>query len=191
MGHSAVSYDVAMAAIIEGATRVTHLFNAMPPFHHRNPGLVGAAFDSHITGEIIADNIHVHPMMQRLLYKVKGKNEIVLITDSMRACLLGEGESELGGQKVIVKNKEARLEDGTLAGSILTMNEAIKNFMKNTSAPVEEVVAMATVNPAKELGVFGRIGSLEKAKQADIVILDKDFSVVETFIKGKEVYKKQ
>lgn len=190
MGHSAVSYDVAMAAIIEGASRTTHLFNAMSPFHHRNPGLVGATLDSHITAEIICDNIHVHPMLQRLVYKVKGKSEIVLVTDSMRGALLGEGVTELGGQKVLVKNKEARLEDGTLAGSILTMNEAVKNFMNNTHAPLEEVVGMVTINPAKELKIYDKVGSLEQGKIADITIFDKDLDIKQTFVEGKSAFVK-
>ena len=154
LGHSGADYDTALQAVMEGASHVTHLCNAMTGLHHRTPGLLGAALDSAVTCELIADNLHVHPAVQRLIYRTKGVAGLELITDSMRACGLSDGISELGGQTVIVKNGEARLADGTLAGSIVTLNRAMANFRKNTGATVPEVVRMVTENQAQELGLF-------------------------------------
>ena len=179
-----------MSAISKGATHVTHLFNAMTAFHHRNPGLAGAALDSNVNCELIVDNIHVHPAVQRLVYKVKGKSTIILVTDSMRACLQEDGISELGGQKVFVHNKIATLEDGTIAGSVLTMDRAIMNFIANTSAPLTDVIAMVTVNPAKELGLYKQLGSISPGKKADMVIFDNKINIKTTFIKGVQVFQK-
>jgi N-acetylglucosamine-6-phosphate deacetylase len=187
MGHTAADYAVAKKAIEKGIRHATHIFNTYLPFNHREPGAIGAALDSDIACELIADNIHVHPMMQRLLYKAKGKDKIMLITDSMRACLLGDGESELGGQKVFVKNKEARLQNGALAGSILPMNEAVLNFWQNTNAPLYEAVRMAGFNQAAELGETD-IGELSIGKKADIVLFDEKINVKQTFVNGKLVY---
>lgn len=190
LGHSGASYEEAMCAISKGATHVTHLFNAMSAFHHRKPGLAGAALDSNVNCELIVDNIHVHPAVQRLVYKVKGKSTIILVTDSMRACLQEDGISELGGQKVFVHNKIATLEDGTIAGSVLTMDRAIMNFLTNTGAPLPDVIAMVTVNPAKELGLYKQLGSISPGKKADMVIFDNKINIKTTFIKGVQVFKK-
>lgn len=190
-GHSAATYEQAMAAMDKtDFCHVTHLYNAMSPFHHRQPGLTGAALlNKKAHCELICDNLHVHPAAQKLAYQMKGKDGLILVTDSMRACLMGDGESSLGGQKVFVKNGEARLADGTLAASIAPMNQVILNFILNTGASIPEAVAMATVNPAKDLGVYDRIGSLEDGKQADIAVLDSnDFHVKQTVIAGELVY---
>jgi len=183
LGHSSATYEEALTAIKTGATHVTHLFNAMSSLHHRKPGLVGAALDSDAYVELICDNIHVHPMLQRLVYKLKSPDKIILITDAMRAALLGDGESELGGQKVFVRGPRATLADGTLAGSVLAMNAALRNFKVNTGAPIWKVVAMVTLNPARELGL-NKIGSLETGKMADLTIFDQDFKIKQTFING-------
>ena len=185
IGHSAATYEVAMAAIARGANHITHIFNAQTGFHHRKPGIVGAALDSNAIVELIADNVHVHPAAQRILYKIKPRSEIILITDSLRACGLGEGISELGGQKVFVKNNLATLEDGTIAGSVAKMNEILKNFCENTSIGVAEGVELITKNPAVELGIFDKVGSLEVGKCADITLFDDDFNVRKTFINVK------
>ena len=189
LGHSAADYDTALQAVREGASHVTHLCNAMTGLHHRTPGLLGAALDSAVTCELIADNLHVHPAVQRLIYRTKGVAGLELITDSMRACGLSDGISELGGQTVIVKNGEARLADGTLAGSIVTLNRAMANFRKNTGATVPEVVRMVTENQAQELGLFEKIGSLSPGAAADVTICNEDFAVLHTFVDGREVYK--
>ena len=189
LGHSAADYDTALQAVREGASHVTHLCNAMTGLHHRNPGLLGAALDSHITCELIADNLHVHPAVQRLIYQTKNITEIELITDSMRACGMTDGISELGGQAVIVKNGAARLTDGTLAGSVVTMNRAMANFRKNTGATIPEVVRMVTENQAQELGLFEKVGSLSPGAAADVTVFNDDFEVLQTFVDGREVYK--
>ena len=185
LGHSGADYDTALQAVMEGASHVTHLCNAMTGLHHRTPGLLGAALDSAVTCELIAD----HPAVQRLIYRTKGVAGLELITDSIRACGLSDGISELGGQTVIVKNGEARLADGTLAGSIVTLNRAMANFRKNTGATVPEVVRMVTENQAQELGLFEKIGSLSPGAAADVTICNEDFAVLHTFVDGREVYK--
>lgn len=188
IGHSNATYEEAMEAIDMGISSATHTFNAMTPFNHRQPGIVGAIFNSDIYCEIIADTIHVHPGIFNTLAKIKGKDRLILITDSMRAGCLKDGISELGGQKVIVKNSSARLEDGTLAGSILTLNKAIKNYMNNTDLKIYEVVNMASLNPAKILGIGNKVGSIEVGKDADITIFDNDFNIEQTIIRGEKIF---
>lgn len=185
IGHSAATYEIAMAAIERGANHITHLFNAQTGLHHRKPGVVGAALDSSAIVELIADNVHVCPAAQRIVAKVKPRSEIILITDSLRACGLGDGVSELGGQKVFVKGNVATLEDGTLAGSVATLNNVLKNFCANTGTDIAAAVEMVTKNPAVELGIFDKTGSLEVGKTADIVIFDEDFNIKQTFIRGQ------
>lgn len=191
VGHSAASYEEVRSIMADCPFyHVTHLFNAMTPLHHRKPGIVGAALlDPHAHCELICDNLHVHPAAQELVYRMKGQDGIILITDSLRACLLADGESELGGQKVFVHHGEARLADGTLAGSIAPMNEVVHHFLENSKAPLHEVIAMATANPARDLGVFEQLGSLEPGKLADIVLVSPDdFQVKKTLIDGQVVY---
>lgn len=188
LGHSGATYEEGLAAVKKGASHITHLFNAMTPLHHREPGLIGAALDTDVTCELIADNVHVHPALQRLVYKAKSFDRIILITDSMRACLQGDGCSELGGQNVFVSGQVAKLASGTIAGSVLTMDRAIANFLVNTKAPLPEVIAMVTLNPAKELGLEQKIGTISLGKQADLVIFDKDINIKNTFVKGVKIY---
>ncbi|AOT70321.1 N-acetylglucosamine-6-phosphate deacetylase [Geosporobacter ferrireducens] len=190
IGHSCATYDETLNAIKLGARSITHIFNAMTPLHHRNPGVVGAAMDDKdVNCELIADNIHIHPAIQRILLKVKGTEKIVLITDSMRASGMEEGCYKVAGQTVIVKDNSARLENGTLAGSILTMDRALKNFRDNTGVPIEEAVKTVTFNPARLLGIYDRTGSLEKGKDADIVIFNEEFNIAYTFVRGDQCYK--
>ena len=189
LGHSAADYALARQAIEDwGVTHVTHLFNAMSSFQHRAPGLVGAALDTDVHCELIADNIHVHPAAQRLAYKLKGTEQLILVTDSMRACLLGNGVSELGGQKVLVEGQRAVLADGTIAGSVLTLDRALAIFMQNTGISIEAAVAMVTQTPARELGIFAQRGSLDIGKKADFVLLGSDVSIVRTVVGGRVVY---
>ena len=138
--------------------------------------------------ELIADDLHVHPAVQRLIYRMKGAAGIELITDSMRACGLPDGISELGGQTVYVKDGIARLADGTIAGSVVTLNRAMANFRNNTGATVPEVVRMVTENQAQELGLFEKIGSLSPGAAADITLFNENFTVLNTFVDGCEVY---
>lgn len=190
IGHSNAKYEEAMDSIRHGVSRATHLFNAMSPLNHRELGVVGAAFNSEISCEIIADTIHVNPAMFHILLKVKNKDNIILITDCMRAGCLKDGISELGGQKVIVKGNCARLEDGTLAGSVLTLNTAVKNIVQNTNLSIPEAVLMASLNPARDIGIDREKGSIEIGKDADINIFDENFQVKYTIVEGKTVFEK-
>ncbi|EJP6471064.1 N-acetylglucosamine-6-phosphate deacetylase [Clostridium botulinum] len=190
IGHSDATYEQAIESIDNGINRATHTFNAMTPLHHRKPGIVGAIMNTDIYCELIADNIHVHKGAINALTKIKGKDKIILITDSMRAGCMKNGIWELGGQKVIVKNGSARLEDNTLAGSILTLDNAVKNMKNNIEASLCEVISMVTINPAKDINIYDKKGSLEKGKDADIVIFDKDINISMTIAEGDIVYKK-
>ena len=189
LGHSSADYNTARRAILQyGINHVTHLFNGMVPFHHRTPGLVGAALDTPVDCELIADNVHLHPMTQRLVWRMKQGRHIVLITDSMRACGLGDGESELGGQVVRVSGQVAALKDGTIAGSVLTLDRAVANFAANTGASLAATVSYATKAPAVSIGAYDQMGSLEKGKRADITIFDGAVRVQRTIIGGRQVY---
>jgi N-acetylglucosamine-6-phosphate deacetylase len=189
MGHSSADYNTARRAILQyDITHVTHLFNGMAPFHHRTPGLVGAALDTAVDCEIICDNIHLHPMTQRMVWRMKQGRHIVLITDSMRACGLGDGASELGGQTVQVKGQVATLADGTIAGSVLTMDRAVANFAANTGSGIAAAVSCAAKTPAQGLGIYDRIGSLELGKQADITIFDGAVRIQATIRQGELIY---
>lgn len=189
IGHSNATYEEAMDAINAGITHATHTFNAMTPLHHRKPGIVGAVFNSRVVCELIADKIHVHPSLFQLLVNIKGKDKVVLITDSMRAGCMKDGEYDLGGQKVIVKDNSARLEDGVLAGSVLTLNKAVCNIKNNTNLKINEVINMVSLNPAREIKLDKYKGSLEVNKDADIVIFDKDINIKETIVEGNIIYK--
>ncbi|RQW19747.1 N-acetylglucosamine-6-phosphate deacetylase [Shouchella lehensis] len=184
IGHSDAHYDEIALAIDNGLNQATHLFNGMRPLHHREPGVVGTALlRDELDVELIADGIHIHPHMIQLAWKVKGTNRCLLITDSMRAKGLSDGMYELGGQDVQVKDGQATLEDGSLAGSILPMNEAITNMINFSGCTFEEAIQMATYNPARKINVLDRKGTIEVGKDADLVIWE-DGKVVSTFCKG-------
>jgi len=188
IGHSDATYEQAEEAIKLGVNHITHTFNVMSPLHHRKPGVVGAAFNSDAFCEIIADKIHTHPSIFNILLKIKGKEKVILITDCMRAGGLKDGVSELGGQKVFVKDNSARLESGALAGSILTLNKAIKNIYENTNLTLNEAVNLATINPAKSINIYDKKGSLEEGKDADITVFNDKFEIIKTIVAGKTVY---
>ncbi len=190
IGHTKASYHQAMKAIEKGAGNITHIFNTMTPLHHREPGVVGAAMDSNVSCELIADNIHVDPAVQRILLKVKGIDRIILVTDAMRACLLEEGEYDLGGQKVVVKGGEARLTAGNLAGSVLTMNIALKNFINNTGADLVDAIKTVTGNPARLLKIYDSKGSIAIGKDADFALFDSNFGIYRTYVRGKKVFER-
>jgi len=178
------------AAVEAGATHVTHLFNGMKGIHHREPGTAGAAllFDE-LTVELIADGIHVRPEMFRLILQAKGLDRVVLITDAMRAKCLKNGVYDLGGQDVHVRDGKALLSDGTLAGSILKMKDGIKNILAHTSLTLPEAVKLASENPARELGLFDRKGSLEAGKDADLVVLNEQYEPILTICRGAIAFK--
>ncbi|MBR6533271.1 MAG: N-acetylglucosamine-6-phosphate deacetylase [Clostridia bacterium] len=187
IGHTDASFEDAMAGIDAGASHITHLFNAQTGLMHRNPGVVGAALLRDVSAELICDTFHIHKGLFELIAKVKGDN-FVLITDCTRAGGMPDGEYTLGGQKIIVNGIKCLLEDGTIAGSVLKLNDAVKNVRDNTNMPFWKVVAAASLNPAKAIGVDDRKGSLEAGKDADIIITDDDFNIVKTIIGGKVKY---
>ncbi|MBM7558211.1 N-acetylglucosamine-6-phosphate deacetylase [Halanaerobacter jeridensis] len=188
IGHSNAKYDEAVKAIDKGISHATHIFNAMSSFHHRKPGVVGAVFNTDITCDLIADKIHVHPDNFDLLLDIKGASKVNLITDSMRAGCMKNGIYELGGQKVTVKDGSARLDDGTLAGSILTLNKAVKNFNEYSRLEFVDVVKLVTLNPARILGIDDNKGSIKPGKDADITIFDNELDIKTTIVEGKIVY---
>ncbi len=190
IGHTGATYQEATEAIALGASQATHLFNQMTGLHHRDIGAAGASLmNENIYAELIVDGIHVSPEMVNLSLKLKGVDRTILITDAMRAKGLSDGKYDLGGQDVFVKGKEARLEDGALAGSILKMNDALKNMVAFTGCSLRDAVQMAAVNPAKQLNIYDKKGSVAVGKDADLVILDKDYQVRTTICRGKIAYR--
>lgn len=191
IGHTGAKYDDIKKAVELGAKHITHTYNAQSPFHHREIGTVGSALlVDELSCELICDMIHVSVPAMKLLVKCKKKDKIILITDSIRAKGLGDGISELGGQSVCVKNGEARLADGTLAGSVLRMNCAVRNLVEIVGMSLTDAVDCATANPAKSLNLFSEIGSIAKGKRADFAVLDRSFEVIMTVCGGQIVYKR-
>jgi N-acetylglucosamine-6-phosphate deacetylase len=189
IGHTDASYTQTMAAIQAGCTQATHLFNAMRAMHHRDPGVVCALLLSEqISTEIIADGVHVDPAVIKLALRIKGKDRILLVTDAMRAKCLGEGEYELGGQKVMVQFGQAILPDGTLAGSTLYLSQAIKNMMTFTGCTLADAIMMASYNPARALNLHHRKGTIHVGKDADLVVMDQSLSVLLTMRAGEVVF---
>lgn len=188
MGHSNANSKVAKAAFENGAKHVTHFYNGLTPLHHREAGIIGHSFyEDGQSIEIISDGLHVSPEIIKLTLKLKGAERIMLITDSMRAKNLADGDYELGGQKVIVKNGEPRTLEGALAGSVLRMEDALRNIMEFTGCTISEAITMTSENQAKSLGIFERKGSLSVGKDADIVVMDKGHHVVHTICRGNKV----
>ena len=186
IGHSDTSYDEALESFKWGISHVTHLFNAMPSYHHRKPGLVGAVFDSDVSCDIIADLVHTHPSTLALTHKLKG-DKLILITDAMRAGCMKCGSYDLGGRKVEVSKGKAVLADGTLAGSVLKMNEALLNMARHTDMSLLELVNSVTKIPAQKIGL--KKGQLKVGYDADIVMFDENFSIIKTIINGEVKYK--
>lgn len=192
IGHSDATYEEVKEAVHAGATHVTHLFNGMRGIHHREPGVAGAALlFKELMIEIIADGIHVCPEMIKLSLQTKGMDGMILITDSIRAKCMKNGTYDLGGQNVTVKEGKALLDNGTLAGSILKMKESVQNMMEFANISLKEAVRLASTNPAKQLNVFDRKGSIEKGKDADIVILGRDLEVKQTFCRGVKAFERK
>ncbi len=187
LGHSTCSYDCAKKAIASGANSVTHLFNAMTGLHHRDPGLVGAALLSDVYTELIADNVHVHPDLYELVYKLKGPDRMILITDAMKGQCMKQGRYDLGGQPVIVGENDARLENGTLAGSILTQDKAFRHMLNTNGIDVVKVSRMLSGNPAELLGEK-QLGFIQSGTVADLVAFSEDMSLTHTFVDGELAY---
>jgi len=183
LAHSAASYDEAYAGFSAGASHVTHLFNGMSPFSHRDPGLVGAAFDFGAYVELITDGIHIHPAVVRAVFKMFDEDKICLISDSMRACGLPDGQYDLGGQPVTVVGRKVTIADGTLAGSATNLTDCMRTAVE-FGVPFSKALKAATINPAKSAGIDKDIGSLTIGKRADILVLDKDLNIKNIIFNG-------
>jgi len=188
MGHTAASFDQVREACRAGLSHVTHMFNAMSSMHHRDPGAVGAALGlDELVVDIIPDGYHIHPEIIKIAVQAKGVDNVCAITDCIRAGCMDDGEYGLGGQRVHVRAGTACLQDGTLAGSTLSMSRAVKMLVETVGLSIGEAVKMAATNPARILG-FGSKGRLRPAMDADITVVDRNFGVLMTMVGGQVVY---
>lgn len=191
IGHSDATVDVANEAIKNGAVAGVHIYNAMRGLHHREPGIVGAVLtNDNAYAEMIADTIHVHPDAMKIVVRCKGVDKVCLITDCMMAGGLKDGRYMLGELPVVVKDSICRIEDGALAGSTLKLINGVKNMVQCVGVSLKDAVTMASLNPAKLLGIDDVTGSIEKGKSADIAVIDENFDVLMTIVQGKIVWKK-
>ncbi len=191
MGHTNATYEEALLGIEAGISHATHFFNAMTGLHHRNPGVVGAILSSnHVTCELIADTIHVHPGLFSLLLKTKGAEDLVLITDCVPPAELPDGTYLKGERWIESKDGQIRLPDGTLSGSSLRLNQGVNNFKQHTNCSISEAIQLASLNPAKVIGLDNKKGSLELGKDADIAVFDVNFNTLLTFVNGNLVYRR-
>ncbi len=189
-GHSDATYAQAIAGFQAGVTWGTHLFNAMSPFTHREPGLVGALLSSDIPCGLIVDGVHAHPAAVRTAFRAKGARGISLVTDAMAAMGMGPGRYKLGDRDVLVDASSARLDDGTLAGSILQMDGAIRHVIDYTGCSLADAITMASATPARVIGIDHK-GSIKPGYDADLVVLDKSLHVEMTIARGEIVYRKK
>lgn len=186
LGHTTADYDTAMAAYDAGASHATHLFNAMPALHHREPGVIAAASDAGATVELIADGLHVHPAMVRLTHRLFGE-KLVLISDSLRCTGMPDGDYVLGGQPITMKGGRATLSGtDTLAGSSIHLMDGLRRAV-SFGVPLEAAVTAATLAPARVIGRDGEIGSIAPGKRADLVVLDSQLNVKAVYIDGKRI----
>ena len=191
LGHSDDTSEEAFDAFRNGFTTATHTYNAMKGIHHREIGTLGAVMlEDSVKCELIADLHHVSPGAIRLLYKNKGKDKMILITDSMEAKGLPDGMYQLGGNPVVVKDGTARLENGTLAGSILHLNDGVRNIKNVLSLSLEDAIDMASINPARNMSLDDEIGSIKVGKRADFAIIDEEVRVYKTIRDGEVIYSK-
>lgn len=191
-GHTGTGFGGMKKAVLQGVRQVTHLCNAMTGIHHRDIGVVGAAFQlEQLRAELIADGIHVSPEMLQLIYSNVGSERLILITDAMRAKCLQSGEYELGGQPVEVTEDRAVLEDGTLAGSILKMNQGARQMLQLKDVTIHNIIEMASGNPAKQLGVFEKKGSIKEGKDADLLLVDDELNIKVSICRGVVSYKEE
>lgn len=188
IGHSIATYEETKDAYNWGLSHVTHLFNGMVGLHHRRPGIIGAALTTDMTVELIADLIHLNPVILDMVSKIKDSDKIILVTDSMRANGLEDGTYSLGGQKVILKDGEARIETGSLAGSTLTLDRAVKNMYNSTDLDLYTVFKMVTINPARLLDIDHYKGLIKENYDADLTLLDHNLEVKQVYIKGERKF---
>ena len=188
LGHMTSDYDTVCEALRMGASQITHLYNAMPPFTHREPGpLAAAADDVTCRVELICDGVHIHPAVVRTTFKIFGDDRIILISDSMRATGMPDGESELGGQTVFKNGRYAALADGTLAGSVTNLMDCVRRLVKEMGIPLESAIKCASANPAKAVGIYENYGSLTHGKYANVVILGSELELKMVFHHGEIV----
>ena len=190
IGHSNADYDLAKKAIEAGASHITHLFNAQTGLNHRKPGIVGAALTSPVFTELIADTFHVHQGLFSMLYNVK-RDLLVLVTDCTRAGGLPDGEYTLGGQPIFVNGIECRLQDGTIAGSVLRLNDAARNLHRLGKVPLKDAIHAASLSAARTIGMDRVKGSIEDGKDADFIFIDDECRVYSTFVRGTLKYSKE
>lgn len=187
IAHTTADYDIAMEAFRRGASHVTHLYNAMPPFTHRSPGVIGAAFDTpdcHV--ELICDGVHIKPAVVRATFKLFGEERIIMISDSLMAAGMPDGEYALGGQEVRVAGNLATLRDGTIAGSVTSLMGCVRSAV-DMGISLEAAIRCAAENPAKKIGIFKDYGSLSAGKKANLVLLDRDLSIKAVYINGRQI----
>ena len=189
LAHTNADYDTAKAAFDAGACHAVHLYNAMPAFTHREPGVVGAVSDSgHVMAEMICDGVHIHPAVVRATFKMLGEDRMILISDSMRATGMPDGQYTLGGLAVnVVGNRATLVSDGALAGSATNLTDCMRTVVKEMGIPLETAVACATMNPARSLGVYDRYGSITEGKHANVVLLDKELELKLVIKDGKRI----
>lgn len=188
LAHTTAGYDIAKEAFDNGAHHVTHTYNAMPPFNHREPGVIGAAADcDQVYCEIICDGVHIHPAVIRATFRMMGKDRMILVSDTMRAAGMSDGAYTLGGQDVTVVGNKATLADGTIAGSATDLMSCMKTAV-SFGISLEDAVTAAAVNPAKELGLYDQYGSLDVGKVANAVVLDQDLNIKAVLLRGEVAF---
>jgi N-acetylglucosamine-6-phosphate deacetylase len=189
LGHSNGTYESASNALQGNYSHVTHTFNAQSGFGHRAPGVFGAVLTSdNVTTELIADKVHVHPGAMKVLVRCVGTDRIVLVTDAMAGAGLGDGTFEIVGQTVFLKGDIATLENGTLAGSIATLDQCVHHMVEDVGVTLYEAVKMASLNPSKAIGLDNRLGSIQVGKDASLIVIDEEVNVYITVVQGKIVY---
>jgi len=187
IAHTEASYEIAMEAFYAGARKVTHLYNAMQGLYHRSPGVIGAAMDypkCHV--ELICDGVHIHPSVVRATFRMFGDDKVIFVSDSMMATGMADGKWELGGLEVEVSGRYVHIVDtNTIAGSVSPLIDCVRVAVQEMGLAFESAVKCATVNPAKAIGVFDKVGSIEAGKYADLVLLNEDLSIKQVFLSGK------
>ncbi len=190
-GHTNAHYEDMVIAVERGVSLITHCFNAMPPLNQRQPGVVGAALTMpELRCELIADNQHVHPVVQKILYQARGANGIILVSDSSKCTGLPDNEYQLDNRSVILRNQSLRLPDGKLAGSVLTLNLALKNFMQAAHISLEEALPTVTLSPASAIGIAHSKGAIAVGHDADLCLMDADLNPLWTMVEGQLVYQR-
>lgn len=189
IGHTNTDYATASAALRGDFTHVTHTFNAQSGFDHRAPGVIGAILTSDdITAELIADTIHVHAGAMKLLLRCLGKDRVALITDAMAGAGLSDGDYDLVGQRVFVRDGKATLENGTIAGSTALFNQCVRNIVKEVGIAMQSALQMANYNPARAIGMENKVGSISEGRQANLTVLDEDANIRLTMVKGQIIF---